>query len=529
MGNTFRVCLRSTSALAAALALASCAAEAGEDEAIVAGSADDTALQLRGNGHSGRARNVILFIGDGMGISTISATRVLSVGVDGDLVMDQFPHSALSRTADADHITPDSASTMTSMMTGVNANSGVLGFGAATEFGDFNADGDGPPLTTLLEQAKQRGMKAGVVSTARVTHATPAACYAHINNRDDESAIALQALPGDPTYNGALGSGLDLILGGGRQFFVPSTVIDEEGGAGSRSDGRDLRAEFQEAGYTYVWNAEQFAGLTRHDLPILGLFDRSHMEWEHDRPNDTGGEPSLSELTGRAIDLLEKRQPPPPPRILPDGGVGAHRPRAPRRQRLARAHRRRGAGRAIGVALTEVDLRDTLVLVTADHSHVFTMAGYPLRPAADLGYPVASAPDGYLNSPHHNLFDVVYDVDGDGHVAASTDSDGIPYTVLGYHNGPGHRGAARVDPAVDPFPGLSGQPGAGPNDSEYLQEAAVPIASETHAGEDVALFAAGPGSHLVRGTVKNSWVHEVMARALDICSSRDRERHGCRD
>lgn len=85
-----------------------------------------------------RARDVILFIGDGMGISTIA----VSVGVDGNLVMDQLPHAALSRTADADHITPDSASTMTSMMTGVNANSGVIGFGHETELGDFNGDGD---------------------------------------------------------------------------------------------------------------------------------------------------------------------------------------------------------------------------------------------------------------------------------------------------------------------------------------------------------------------------------------------------
>jgi alkaline phosphatase len=532
MGKNFRVCLRSTAAFAAVIALGACAAQAEEEEEIPVESGDVEAAsrELRGGGHSGRARNVILFIGDGMGVSTISATRVFSVGVDGDLVMDQFPHSALSRTADADHITSDSASTMTSMMTGQNANSGVLGFGPATEFGDFNTDGDGPPLTTLLEQAKQRGMKAGVVSTARVTHATPAACYAHINNRDEESAIALQALPGDSTYNTALGSGLDLILGGGRQFFVPSTVIDEEGGSGSRSDGRDLRAEFQAAGYSYVWNAEQLGAITKKDLPLLGLFERGHMEWEHDRPTDTGGEPSLSELTTRAIELL-------------DGASRRHHRGyflMVESGRIDHAHHAGNAwraltdteelDRAIGAALTRVDLRDTLILVTADHSHVFTMAGYPLRPVADLGYPVASAPDEYLNSPYHNLFDVVYDVDSDGNVARSTDANGVPYTILGYQNGPGHRGAPRIDPAIDPFPGLSGLPGAGPNDSEYLQEATVPIGSETHAGEDVALFAAGPSSHLVRGTVRNSQVYEVMAAALGFCSSRDAgDRHGCRD
>ncbi len=520
MTPIFRI--RSLSLVAAVAALAGCAVTP-EDQVDPVESAsfasggghdhdDDDDRGARGR----RARNVILFIGDGMGVSTIAATRVMSVGVDGDLVMDQFPHAALSRTADADHITPDSASTMTSMMTGVNANSGVIGFGAATEFGDFNDDGDGPPLSTLLEQAKKRGMKVGVVSTARITHATPAACYAHINNRDNESAIALQALPGDPSYNEELRSGLDLILGGGRQFFVPTTMTDEEGGTGSRTDGRDLRAEFQAAGYSYVWNAAQFATLTKDDLPILGLFERGHMEYEHDRPSDTGGEPSLSELTRRSVDILEK--------------ATKNRPRGyflmVESGRIDHAHHAGNAFRAltdaeeldkaIGEALERVDLDDTLILVTADHSHVFTMAGYPLRPAADLAYPVASAPAEYLASSHAGIFDVVYDIDNEGDIVMAGDAHGVPYTILGYHNGPGYRGAPRIDPALDPFHGLSGAPGAGPNGSEYLQEAAVPLGSETHAGEDVALFAAGPGSSKVRGTVKNSWVYEVMAEALGL-------------
>lgn len=521
MPNLRRASVSSLNVAALSLLFMGCALEAAEEASVLVPSeaADAESLALHGSrvhAHAsvGRAKNVILFVGDGMGVSTVSATRVLSVGVDGNLVMDQLPYSGLSRTADADHITPDSASTMTSMMTGTNTNSGVVGLGPTTEFGDFNGDGDGPRLTTLLEQAKQRGMRAGVVSTARVTHATPAACYAHINNRDNEAAIALQALPGDPNYNTALASGLDLMLGGGRQFFVPSTVTDEEGGLGSRADGRDLRAEFQAAGYSYVWNSAQLA--TQSKLPVLGLFERSHMEYEHDRPSDAGGEPSLSELTVKSIELLE----------------GATR-RARRGYflmvesgRIDHAHHAGNAwraltdaeelDRAIGEAIQHVDLRDTLILVTADHSHVFTMAGYPLRPAADLAYPVTSAPTGYLNSPHNNLFDVVYDVDNDGNVVQSTDANGVPYTVLGYHNGPGYRGVPRVDPALDPFPGLSGQPGAGPNDSEYRQEAAVPLGSETHAAEDVALYAIGPRADLVRGTAKNSRVYTVMKTALGL-------------
>ena len=458
-----------------------------------------------------RAKNVILFIGDGMGISTIAATRIFSVGVDGNLVMDQLPHAALSRTADADHITPDSASTMTSMVTGVNANSGVIGFGRETEFGDFNADGDGPRLSTALEQAKGRGLRVGVVSTARVTHATPAACYAHIDDRDQEAAIALQALPGDPTYNRALGSGLDLILGGGRQFFVPEGVSDEEGDAGSRADGRDLRAEFQAAGYGYVWNAEGLGAAT--ELPLLGLFERSHMEYEADRLNDVGGEPSLSELSVKAIDLLERDEGP-GYFLMVEAGRIDHAHHAGNAYRALRDAEE--LDRAIGAALRAVDLRDTLILVTADHSHVFTLAGYPLRPPSELGYAVRSSPNEWGASPHNHILDVVYDIDNDGNVAKSTDGSGVPYTVLGYQNGPGHRGATRVDPALDPFPGLSKLPGAGPNDSEYLQEAAIPLSAETHAGEDVALFGIGPSSWLVRGTVRNSHVYRVISHALGL-------------
>jgi len=68
----------------------------------------------------------------------------------------------------------------------------------------------------------------------------------------------LQALPGDATYNSRLGKGIDILMGGGRQFFVPTGVSDEEGGGGSRSDKRDLRQEFQKVGYTYVWNRAGF-------------------------------------------------------------------------------------------------------------------------------------------------------------------------------------------------------------------------------------------------------------------------------
>lgn len=456
------------------------------------------------------AKNVIVFVGDGMGVSTVTATRIYSVGVEGELMIDQFPHTALSRTYTADHFTPDSAGTMTAMMSGQKSNSGVIGFGATTERGDFNEDGDGRRLWTILELAEQFGMRTGVVSTARITHATPAATYAHVNDRNKEDDIALQALPSDPTFNRRLRNGIEVLFGGGRRHFVPAESTDAEGGSGKRKDGRDLRQEFQDAGYTYVTDKAGFDAVER--TPVLGLFERSHMNYEHDRPNDTGKEPSLSEMTSKAIDLLAKGRRYPGYFLMVESG------------RIDHAHHSGNAFRAIkdteefdkaiAAAVQKVDLRNTLIIVTADHSHVFTMAGYPVRPVNELAYAVKSAPEEYQQGQSSNILDVVYTING-GQITKAGDSNNTPYTILGYHNGPGYRGPkARVSPNEDKTPGLIGEPVDGPTAPNYLQEAAVPLGSETHAGEEVAIYAWGPMAHRVRGTVKNTQVFKIAAQAL---------------
>jgi alkaline phosphatase len=464
-----------------------------------------------------KARNVIFFIGDGMGVSTVTAGRVFSVGVDGQLVLDQFPHTALSRTYAADSITPDSAPTMTAMMTGVNTNQSVIGYDATTEANDFNNDGNGRTPWTLLELAKRRGMKVGAVSTATITHATPAATYAHINQRNNESDIALQALPTDATFNQRLGAGLDILMGGGRRFFLSSTTVDEEGVRGARTDSRDLRAEFRNAGYKYVWNKAGFDAV--QSLPVLGLFESSHMEYEHDRPSDLGGEPSLRDMTVKAIQLMEKAT------RRGNEGYFLHVEAG----RIDHAHHAGNAYRAlvdtqeldeaIGAAAQIVDLSETLIIVSADHSHVFNIAGYPLRPLQEMPYPVKSYEPGYeqIGANGHGILDVVYDIDqNNGHVSAAGDRNGVPYTILGYHNGPGYRGTPRADPRGDSFKGLNGLTPSGPTHPAYFQEAAVPLGSETHAGEDVTIYAIGPGSELVDGTVKNTHIFNVMKKALGL-------------
>lgn len=483
---------------------------------VTAGNQSDSTEHSRGHQ---RAKNVIFFVGDGMGVSTISAARVYSVGVHGQLVLDQFPYTALSRTYSEDSITPDSAPTMSAMMTGVNTNQSVIGLDAATEPSDFNGNGDGEAPWTLLELAKARGMKVGVVSTAQITHATPAATYAHINQRNNEGDIALQALPSDATFNRRLGSGLDVLMGGGRRFFVPASVRDEEGGTGGRADARDLRREYQQSGYTYVWNETGFNALTAGSLPVLGLFERGHMEYETDRLTDAGGEPSIKDMTVKAIELLQaaSRRGSQGYFLHVEGG------------RIDHAHHEGNAYRAltdtqaldeaIGAAVQMVDLRDTLIIVSADHSHVFNIAGYPMRPLGELPYPVRSFVPSYAGTGAHGngILDVVYDLDqNSGHVSESTDRNGVPYTVLGYLNGPGSRGTPRVDPRLDTFPGRTGTVPNGPWHQAYFQEAAVPLGSETHSGEDVAIYAIGAGAHQVRGTVKNTFIFHVMKSALGL-------------
>jgi alkaline phosphatase len=306
-------------------------------------------------------------------------------------------------------------------------------------------------------------------------------------------------------------------MGGGRRFFVPSGTSDEEGVSGARGDGRNLRAEFQSAGYNYVWNKAGFDALGPWSLPVLGLFESGHMEYEADRLTDQGGEPSIKDMTMKAIQLLQAAT-----RRGSDGfflHVEAGR--------IDHAHHEGNAYRAlidtqaldeaIGAAAGMVDLRDTLIIVSADHSHVFNIAGYPMRPLQQLPYPLKSWSPGFAQAQNHGngILDVVYDLNQTtGHVSESTDRNGVPYTVLGYHNGPGYRAAGRVDPRLDPFPGRSGIVPSGPWHPAYFQESAVPLSSETHSGEDVAIYAIGAGADKVRGTVKNTHIFHVMKTAL---------------
>ncbi len=461
----------------------------------------------------GTAKNVILFVGDGMGVATVTAARILEGqqhGKDGEfnrLSFERLPFTAFSVTASANQQTADSAPTATALVTGVKVNDGAVSVDQTIEREEKDAQiTSAKSLLTILERAEQQGLSTGIVTTARVTHATPASTYAHISERDWEadSDLPVGATVKDiarQLIEFPYGDGVDVVLGGGRAAFLPKTQADPEYAlqTGRRNDGRDLTREwtgrFKNA--AYVWNLNQFDALgTKSTKHLLGLFQPSHMHYEADRSLDASGEPSLAAMTAKAIEVLGNNKK--GFFLMVEGG------------RIDHGHHAGNAYRALTdtIALSDAvkqaremtSERDTLIIVTADHSHTLSITGYPSRGNPILGKAT---------------------IDG----RPLLDRDGLPYTTLQYSNGPGtvmggkrrefdgatERVAEVPTPMQGRRPDLSNVDTTSPR---YMQEALVPLGSETHGGEDVPIYASGPKAYLVHGALEQHVIYHVMAEAL---------------
>ncbi len=473
----------------------------------------------------GKAKNIILFVGDGMGISTVTAARILAgqqlgkLGEEHQLSFDKFPYSGFAKTYNVDAQTPDSAGTMTAMMSGVKTDVGVIGVSEAISRGDCSTL-FGNELVTALELAELAGKSTGIISTARITHATPAATYAKSAERnwEDISDMPAEAIAAgcqdiasqlinfesniESRFPGADVDGLEVVLGGGRRHFLPKDAAFNSPDAssaveGDRTDGRDLTAEWQVQYPTgsYVIDQAGFdavdANTTSH---LFGLFNESHMHYEADRKNDILGEPSLREMTSKAIDILDNNEE--GFFLMVEAG------------RIDHAHHAGSAygaltdtiafADAVQAAVEATNPAETLIIVTADHSHVFTMAGYPKRGNPILGKVVAV-----------------------GETEPSLAKDGMPYTTLGYTNGKGFRDLGAETNADAGYNGdaVTGRQDltlVDTNTSGFHQETLVPRGSETHAGEDVGIYAMGPGAHLITGTNEQSIIFHVMDYAADL-------------
>ena len=285
-----------------------------------AAEAVETRIQERG---VKSAKNIILFVGDGMSIPTITAARIYAGqqrGLDGEsytLAMDTLPYMALSKTYSHDYQVSDSASTATAMVTGAKVNSRTLGILKEAGFGNC-ASVEGRTTESIFELAERSGLATGLVSTARLTHATPASTFAKTPSRDWEADSDLKGGDAGDCKDIARqfiewseGDGFEVAMAGGRAPFTTTEQSDAEDAnrTGSRTDGRDLTAEWtaKSADHVYVTDKAGFEAIDfASNAKVLGLFEGSHMKFALDRDEDPAGEPSLVDLTKAAITRLSQ-------------------------------------------------------------------------------------------------------------------------------------------------------------------------------------------------------------------------------
>ena len=461
---------------------------------------------LKENIYPKKAKNIILFLGDGMNLSTITAARILQGqqrgenGEENQLSFEKFPQTALTKTYNVNQQTADSAGTMSAIMTGVKTKSGVISVDGTVNNSDCDS-GKNHQVVTLLELAEKKGMATGVVTNARLTHATPAATFAHSVSRNWE---ADSDIPQKERNKGCkdiarqliefpYGDGIEVAMGGGRINYLPIEQTDPEYITikGKRLDKRNLLDEWSNKynNAVSVWNKEQFDAIdistTKH---LLGLFETGHMQYEHDRLHDKAGEPSLSEMAETSLAILKNTNK--PFFLMIEAG------------RIDHGHHAGNAYRAltetielsntVELVLKNIDLNETLVIVTADHSHTFNIGGYPQRGNPILG--------------------LVKTVDSAGNLSSilAKDAQNMPYTTLSYANGPGYVNG-------DKRPDLNHVDVASP---DYKQAAVIPKSSETHSGEDVVVYATGAGSQSVHGTMEQNVIFHIMKYALQLNNTR---------
>ncbi|XP_017332834.2 intestinal-type alkaline phosphatase [Ictalurus punctatus] len=442
-----------------------------------------SALSLKPNVH--RAKNLILFLGDGMGVSTVTAARILKgqlAGKNGEetlLTMDMFPHLALSKTYNVNQQMPDSAGTATAYLCGVKANYGTMGLSAAARRGQCSST-RGNEVKSVLHRARAAGKSVGVVTTTRVQHASPGANYAHTADRDwysdaEMPATAVSEGCKDIAYQLVYNTDINVILGGGRQYMLPIETADPEYPStnGRRNDKTNLINEWlkNKKNAHYVWNKAQFNAVDdRNTDYLMGLFEPKDTRYELERDPET--DPSLTEMTEKAIKILSKN--PNGFYLFVEGGRidhGHHDSIA--KHALYEAVE---FDRAIARAAELTSELDTMTVVTADHSHVFSFGGNSPRGNPVLGLSTKIA------------------------------TDKKPFTTTLYGNGPGYI-ANRTRPDLNYT--ITSR-------NDYVQQSVAPLSSETHGSEDVAIFAKGPMSHLFHSVQEQSYIAHAMAYAACI-------------
>uniref|UniRef100_A0A8D0FA65 Alkaline phosphatase n=1 Tax=Strix occidentalis caurina TaxID=311401 RepID=A0A8D0FA65_STROC len=440
-----------------------------------------------------RAKNIILFMGDGMGLPTVSAARIYKgqlaggSGEESVLAMETFPHVALAKTYTIDRQVPDSAGTGTAYLCGVKTNAKTLGLSGAAVYGKCRTT-FGNEVDSILHRARLAGKSVGIVTTTRVQHASPGAAYAHSASRSwyadaDMPKEALRDGCKDIAYqlvhNTDINVSWEVGMGWGVHWGHWEGPSSERHGACAIGT---LCSRWQ--GARYVWDKKGLDAVKDDSVShLMGLFEPKDMKYELNRNAST--DPSIVEMTEKAIRILRRN---------PNGFFlfvedeidhGHHSGRA--KQALMEAVM---LDRAVARAGELTSPSDTLTVVTADHSHVFTFGGNTLRGTSIFG------------------------------LAPKKAKDKRAYTSILYGNGPGYSIRSGGRPAAS-LP-------------DYQQQAAVPLETETHSGEDVVVLAQGPMAHLFHGVQEQHYIAHAMAYATCLepyatepgCRSARRASHG---
>ncbi|MBC7683705.1 MAG: alkaline phosphatase [Bdellovibrionales bacterium] len=445
---------------------------------------------------SAHPKNIIFFLGDGMGNNTLTAARIYAVGEEGDLTLDTLPESAFVKTYSNDAQTTDSAASMSAYMTGKKVNNGVISMSTDTAAMSPGPDANGnttvsrcaggQPMASLAEMAKARGMAVGVVTTTRVTDATPGAVYAHACHRAMETDIAAAAVPGGAGYNRALGAkGLDVLLGGGAQFFRPKAQ------GGIRPDGRDLLGELRAQGFRTATDSAQLDAIdTASAAPVVGLFAPENLSYDVAR--DPKRDPGLAAMAKKAIGVLSHN--PNGFFLVVEGGMidwALHDTNAKRAlQEVASFDNTLKATIAQMQAL-DPGLKNTLIVVTADHDHTLLLNGYARR-------------TGKTTPANPGVLGLMRKV-SDGTVRL--DADGAPFTIIGFGTGENRTKGSRGD-----APKLTDAIVSG-DDYRYESVVRTAVGDETHGGSDVYLGAIGARADSFHGTIENTRVFELLKAA----------------
>ncbi|CAL8097879.1 unnamed protein product [Calicophoron daubneyi] len=334
-------------------------------------------------------KNVIIFIGDGMSVGTVTATRYTRAYDQGkpagDVLMEweEWTDAGLMRTFCADKMTTDSAAAATALFGGEKGHIFTIGVTGPVDCCKCTKIPRKNQVKSIFLYAQDRGLSTGLVTTTRVTHATPAGAYAVTQNRDWEMSVPSK-LPGTVRCEDIAsqlvhhGVNFNVILGGGHSQFYGSPEPETPPVRGKRTDGQNLirnwisKQAARSRRYAVVFNRTELrlVDTSKTDY-LLGLLARSHMQYDLLR-ND---QPSLEEMTKTAIEILSRN--PKGYLLMVEGGRidhGHHSNKA----KIAITETL-ALEMAVKRSLNLTNPEETLIIVTADHSHAFSLQGYAHR------------------------------------------------------------------------------------------------------------------------------------------------------